>query len=53
MYAYMAANAQGDQQICPVARVAMMDHQRQTLATTTATKAVALQYALAQSAEKA
>jgi len=33
--------------------VAMMDHQRRTLATATAAKAVALQHALAQSAEKA
>jgi hypothetical protein len=29
----------------------MMDHQRRTLATTTAAKAVALQHALAQSTE--
>src|SRR5260370_36690607 len=33
--------------------VAMMNHQRRTLATATAAKAVALQHALAQSAEKA
>ena len=50
---YMAADAQGDQHIRPVAPVAMMDHERRTLATTTAAKAVALQYTLAQSAEKA
>jgi len=53
MDAYMAADAQGDQQIRPVVPVAMMDHQRGTLATTTAAKAIALQHALAQSAEKA
>ena len=49
----MAADAQGDQQTRPVAPVTMMDHQRRTLATATAAKAVALQHALAQSAEKA
>ena len=52
MDAYMAADAQGDQQIRPVAPVAMMDHQRRTLATTTAAKAVTLQHTLAQSTEK-
>jgi len=50
---YMAADAQGDQQIRPIAPVTMMDHQRRTLATTAAAKVVALQHALAQSAEKA
>jgi len=53
MDAYMAADAQGDQHIRSVVPVAMMDDQRRTLATTTAAKAVALQHALAQSAEKA
>jgi hypothetical protein len=52
MYSHMAADAQGDQQICPIESVAMMDHQRRTFATATAAKAVALQHALAQSAEK-
>jgi hypothetical protein len=47
----MAAAAQGDQQIRPVVAVAMMDHQRRTLATTTAAEPVPLQYALAQSTE--
>jgi hypothetical protein len=51
--AYMAADAQGDQQIRPVVSVAMMDHQCRTLATSTAAEAVPLQHALAQSAEKA
>jgi hypothetical protein len=46
MDAYMAADAQGDQQIRPVEPVAMMDHQRPTLATTTGAKAVPLQDAL-------
>jgi len=49
----MAADAQGDQQIRPVAPVAMMDHQRRAIATTTAAKAVTLQHTLAQSTEKA
>jgi len=52
MDAYMAADAQSDQQIRPVAPVAMMDYQRRTLATTTAAKAIPLQHALAQSTEK-
>jgi len=50
---YVAADAQSDQQIRPVVPVAMMDHQRRTLATTTAAKAVPLHHALAQSTEKA
>jgi hypothetical protein len=50
---YVAADAQGDQHIRPVAPVAMMDHERRTLATTTAAEAVPLQHALAQSTEKA
>jgi len=50
---YMAADAQGDQQIRPIAPVTIMDHQRRTLATTAAAKAVTLEHALAQSAEKA
>lgn len=45
MNAYMAADAQGDQQIRSVVRVPVMDYQRRTLATTTA--AVALQHARA------
>jgi hypothetical protein len=48
----MAADAQGDQQNRPVVPVAMMDHQRRTLATTTPAELVSLQYALAQSTEK-
>jgi hypothetical protein len=52
MNPYMAADAQGDQQVRPVVPIAMMDHQRQTLATTTAAEAVSLQHALAQSTEK-
>jgi hypothetical protein len=50
MNAYMAAYAQGDQQIRSVVPVPVMDYQRRTLATTTA--ALPLQHALAQSAEK-
>jgi hypothetical protein len=53
MNQYMAADTQGDQQIRPVAPLTMMNHQRRTLATATAAKAVAFQHALAQSAEKA
>ena len=52
MDAYMAADAQGDQQIRPVAPVAMMDHQRRALATATAAEAIPLQYTLAQSTEE-
>jgi hypothetical protein len=48
----MAADAQGDRQILPVASVATMDHPSRPLATATAAKGVALQHALAQSAEK-
>ena len=50
---YMAADAQGDQHIRPVAPVAMMDHERRTLATTTAAEAVPLQHPFPQSTEKA
>jgi hypothetical protein len=50
---YMTADAQGDQQIRSVASIAMMDHQRRALATTTTAKAVPLQHPLAQSTEKA
>jgi hypothetical protein len=53
MNPYMAADAQGHQQVRPVAPVAMMDHERRTLATTTAAEAVPLQHAFAQSTEKA
>jgi hypothetical protein len=53
MDAYMAADAQSNQRIRPVVPVAMMDHQRRTLATTTTAKAVPLQHLLAQSTEKA
>ena len=53
MDAYMAADAQRDQQIRLVVPVAMMDHQRRRLATPTAAEAVALQHTLAQSTEKA
>jgi hypothetical protein len=49
MDAYMAADAQGYQQIRPVAPVAMMDYQRRTPATTTTAKAVPLQHALTES----
>jgi hypothetical protein len=49
----MAADAQGDQQIRPVVPVAMMDHQRRTVAATTAAETVSLQHTLAQSTEKA
>jgi hypothetical protein len=49
----MAADAQCDQQIRPVAPVAMMDHQRRTFAATTAAETVPLQQTLAQSTEKA
>jgi hypothetical protein len=49
MDAYMAANAQGYQQIRPAAPVAMMDYQRRTPATTTTAKAVPLQHALTES----
>ena len=50
---YMAADAQGHQQIRLVAPVAMMDHEGRPLATTTAAEAVALQNPLPQSADKA
>jgi hypothetical protein len=53
MNPHMAADTQGDQQIRPVSPVAMMNYQRRTFATATAATAVALQHALAQSAEKA
>jgi hypothetical protein len=49
----MATDAQGDQQIRPVASIAMMNHQRRTFASTTAAEAVPLQHTLAQSTEKA
>ena len=52
MDAYMAADAQGDQQIRPVVPVAMMDHQRRTLATTTTAETVPLQYALTESTKE-
>jgi hypothetical protein len=47
MNPYVAADAQGDQQLHAVALVSMMDHQRRAPATTTAAKAVALQHAFA------
>src|SRR5256885_9741289 len=50
---YMAADAQGHEQIRLVAPVAMMDHQGRLLATTTAAEAVACQNPLPQSTEKA
>src|SRR5438046_471071 len=50
---YMAADAQGHEQIRLVAPVAMMNHQGRPLATTTAAEAVACQNPLPQSTEKA
>ncbi len=52
MDAYMAADAQGDQQIRAVLPVAMMHDQRRTLVTTTAAEAAPLQRLLAQSTKK-
>ena len=52
MDAYMAADAQGNQHIRSVVPVAMMDHQRRTLATTTTAEAVPLQHALTESTEE-
>ncbi len=52
MDAYMVAEAKGDQQIRSVAAVAMMNHQRRTLATTTAAKAVPHQHPFTQTAKK-
>jgi len=51
MDAYMASDAQGNQHIRSVVPVAMMDHQRRTLAT--AAEAVPLQHALTESTEEA
>lgn len=52
MNAYMTADAEGDQQIRAVAAVAMMNHQRRLLATTTAAKAVTQQHPFAQTIKK-
>jgi hypothetical protein len=53
MDTYMTADAKGDQQICFVAPVTMMNYQCRPLATTPATKAVSYQHPFTQTAKKA
>jgi hypothetical protein len=53
MDAYVTADAKGDQQIGSVAPVAMMNHQRGALSTTSTAKAVPHEHPFAQTAKKA